>query len=145
MCECVCGLAGVGVWTSWGVWLPKTQNTVSTTKEDTSSILSLDRLNMVTLSQRMVNDMAGWSEEVEQRKMVLLKTLYLVVHTCAPTFNDPLPITIVYQEDNFATLSLLTLVYRDVVPTYGVVLRSFVIYFGAHGTGMHVHTSPTTV
>ncbi len=61
----------------------KTQNTISTTEEDNYSILSLirnkpngtvvcllnlhgDRLNVVTLSQRTVNDMTGWSEEVEQ-------------------------------------------------------------------------------
>ena len=83
-----CGLAGVCGYRN-------THNTISTTEEDTSSILSLvrnkpngtvvcllnlhgDRLNVVTLSQRTVNDF--------------------------------LPITIEYQEDNFATLvvSLLT-------------------------------------
>ncbi len=69
-----------------------THNTISTTEEDTSSLvrnkpngtvvcllnLHGDRLNVVTLSQRTVNDF--------------------------------LPITIEYQEDNFATLvvSLLT-------------------------------------
>ncbi len=79
----VCGLAGVGGCGLAGVCgYRKTQNTVSTTEEDTSSILSLvrnkpvvcllnlhgDRLNVVTLSQRIVNDMTGWSEEVEQER-----------------------------------------------------------------------------
>ncbi len=71
-----------------------------------------DRLNVVTLSQRTVNDMTGWSEVVRGSRageqafrtckkklmvllMVLLMTLYLVIHVhiCVYNYEDPLPIT----------------------------------------------------
>ena len=41
-----------------------------------------DKLNVIVLSQRTVNDMTSWSEEVEDERQQLLEYVSMCVHMC---------------------------------------------------------------